>query len=149
MIVLGDTYYSSTDTFLTGVLGTSTAPVGHSGGSATQTAAVTGTTFADDPLNIYTASSTHPITIGNAGIDEVFYTGTDGDWVTRSIIGSGDMFYLAWDYCCVSETVSDGWYAVLDSAINYESVSVSEPSILALFGLGLAGIGFARKKKIA
>lgn len=68
MIVLGDTR-TSTDNFLTTLFGTATAP-GFSTGSASQTTAVAGTTFADDPASIYYASSTHPIASGNTGIDE-------------------------------------------------------------------------------
>lgn len=33
--------------------------------------------------------------------------------------------------------------------IDFDAVTVPEPSILALFGLGLAGIGFSRKKKVS
>lgn len=145
MIVLGDTYYN-TESVLSAILGTPTT-TGSNSGSASKTTAATGTTFADDDPTIYYASSTHPMGIGNSAIDQVFYTGTGGDWVVRAEIGSGDLFYLAWDYCCGSEPVSDGWYGVLDSAINYESTAVPAPPMLGLLGLGLIGIALSRKQR--
>lgn len=46
---------------------------------------------------------------------------------------------------------NDGDYVVGQVDMNYDSVisSVPEPASIALLGLGLAGIGFSRKKKTA
>lgn len=151
MIVLGDYGSGNTSSFLSPILGASTSAgsVSYSA-SATKTASATGTSFADDAATLVYGSSTHPIASGNSGIDEVFYSGTGGDWVTRSAIGSGDLFYLAWDFCCtIAQADANSWYGTLDSAINYARTDVPEPSALILLGLGMIGLQWSRKNKVA
>jgi hypothetical protein len=47
-----------------------------------------------------------------------------------------------------SSTVRGGASAVILSGFSVESVSVSEPPALAILGLGLAALGFSRRKKV-
>ncbi|OUS26094.1 hypothetical protein A9Q99_19145 [Gammaproteobacteria bacterium 45_16_T64] len=53
--------------------------------------------------------------------------------------GTGDNYYE-------SDAFYQGWNPGFEGAVN-GSTSISEPATLALFGLGLAGLGFSRKRK--
>jgi hypothetical protein len=56
-------------------------------------------------------------------------------WVNA---GFSDVAYL-------NITRGDGWFTMDDFTYN-SSVNVPEPTSIVLFGLGLASIGFSRKK---
>ena len=67
---------------------------------------------------------------------------TTGDWINTSFASSGI-------YRIDALQPNDGWGWGLDNLSFDGSVSVPEPASIALIGLGLAGIGFSRKKKAA
>ncbi|PCI67748.1 MAG: hypothetical protein COB26_09125 [Piscirickettsiaceae bacterium] len=65
-----------------------------------------------------------------------------GDWVSTSFASSGI-------YRIDALQPSDAWGWGLENLSFDSSVSVPEPASIALLGLGLAGIGFSRRKKSA
>ncbi|MET0048712.1 MAG: PEP-CTERM sorting domain-containing protein [Sedimenticola sp.] len=66
-------------------------------------------------------------------------------WIANGIswVGYSDEAWYTWDNRIYSARPADGWVVITSNN------SVPEPATLALMGLGLAGIGFARKKKAA
>jgi len=59
--------------------------------------------------------------------------------ISTSFVGQGD---LLWSFLQASES-NNGNFLVADLG----EVSVPEPTALMLFGIGLAGLGFVRKRK--
>jgi hypothetical protein len=89
-------------------------------------------------------------------------TDTSGDSL-ELIVGGQSMYFgpegsgffgmttdIAFSVAGFSEAGGDGWLdmAYIDD-IQYSESAVPEPSIIALFALGLAGIGFARRRRQA
>lgn len=139
------------ESFYEGLIGGAVTTDAHATSSRTygQTAAAAGTTFASAAATLNGASSTHEVTSGTPASATVFYSGVTGDAVIHHSIGSGDLFYLAWDYCCASSTAhGDAWMTVLDAAIEFDgSTSVPEPATLGVFGLGFLGLALTRRRK--
>ncbi|MGP6088227.1 VPLPA-CTERM sorting domain-containing protein [Antarctobacter jejuensis] len=113
-------------------------------------AATAGTSFADDPASIAGLSSYHSVTSGLPAAATVFYGGPGDEMVYSVNYGSGDFFYLGWDFCCGgTDAQANDWYAVLDSAIEYQgSVSpVPLPAGLPLALVGLGALGFVSRRR--
>ena len=149
LIMLGGGGAESGMILLNSMFGTAMVPA-FSGPSGTfaKTAAAAGTTFADDAMTLLGLSSHHEILSGALpAASTVFYSGGGFPIAFRTTLGAGDVIYLGYDYCCGgTQPQRDDWYGVLDSAITFNAVP--EPGTLALFGLGLAGLGVARRKRM-
>ncbi len=117
-----------------------------------KTAAATGTTFADDAADLDKLNSFHDITgVLPANTTVFFQEATTGDaGLFRSTVGSGDLFWFGYDFCCGGTATSRGeWVEALDSAINFDGGGIA-PVPLPAGGLllisALAGICFVRRK---
>jgi hypothetical protein len=134
-------------TLMNGVLGTAmtTAIVGGDFEPFAKTAAAAGTTFADDAATILGLSSHHEVESGLPGGVTTFYAGAGDPIVFRTTVGSGDLFYVGWDFCCAG-TAAEGndWYGVLDSAIAF---SVPEPGMMSMALVGLVFGGFLVRRR--
>jgi phospholipase/lecithinase/hemolysin len=68
----------------------------------------------------------------------------DNCLATTGGLGSACDGYLFWDDL---HPTADGHVLIADAAFSRIDASVSTPATLALFGLGLAGLGWSRRKK--
>ncbi|MET0101204.1 MAG: PEP-CTERM sorting domain-containing protein [Sedimenticola sp.] len=73
------------------------------------------------------------------------YSIASNSWIANGIswVGYSDEAWYTWDSRNYSARPDRGWVVITSS--NY----ISAPASLALMGLGLAGIGFSRKRKAA
>jgi hypothetical protein len=97
---------------------------------------VSGPTMNTNGINVYFGSQLELF-----NVDGVF-TDTQSGWTIYSTIveANAEEMYLMFE----ADGTSDTYGGFID---NVSLTSVPEPSILALFGLGLAGLGFASRKK--
>ena len=62
--------------------------------------------------------------------------------------GAGSLTYFGWDLFAVGTLAQrTDWFSAIAST--HVPARVPEPGTLAIMGLGLAGLGFARRKKAA
>jgi len=106
------------DDFMNAVFGFSTSNVSDTSSetlTGTLQPAAASTPFAGGPPTLTDPSATE-LQSGTPGT--TFYSGPEGVWVFTAPVGSGNMAFLAWDFCCAGqESVADDWYRVLDRAI--------------------------------
>jgi hypothetical protein len=88
---------------------------------------------ADPTLLSFRMFGEFPISSSDTGTADLFIGSR-----TSTTIGTQ---FLAWEYFAGEEIRSSSYSAVATNA------SVPEPSIIALFGLGLVGLGFARRRR--
>ena len=93
--------------------------------------------------------------IGDASYPTTQTVVNNGAWqhVDVSFFARGALFQLKLEDFVLSTTAGDGYFdnICISTQVNDSGCTsnVPEPSILALLGLGLAGLGFSRKRKVA
>jgi Ca2+-binding RTX toxin-like protein len=106
------------DDWMNAVFGFSTSNVSDTSSetlTGTLQPAAVGTPFEGGPATLTDPSATE-LQSGNPGT--TIYSGPEGNWVFTAPVGSGNMAFLAWDFCCADvESNADDWYRVLDRAI--------------------------------
>jgi hypothetical protein len=113
----------------------------------------------DNLVNSFRVSSIGEVVL-TAGETYRVAAASGSDWYLQytDLVPSTDISSYSYGYCASSVTISCDTYTGSDRAwmANFEYSltssgigSVEEPTILALMGLGLAGIGFASRRKQA
>ena len=150
------TSYSDTDVggFLNATFGFSL-----SGSAGCLTSSLTGgagTAFAGGPATLGCPSFTTSFTLASlpGGSTGIYTAGSNAE-VALIPFGAGQIVTLGWDWFNAAPNGSNGaadWVPVLGNAITEvagTTTPVPEPGTLAIMGLGLAGLGFARRRKAA
>ena len=74
------------------------------------------------------------------------------DWWTFDSVSSNISYFFGWDSGNVNDPAMGAWWTANDiglhgaSNVTVTATSVPEPATIALLGLGLFGIGFAKRK---
>lgn len=118
MIVLGG-HFTGEDTFLNMAFGYSTnsslgADTCCESTTAALTAAASATSFAGGPLTVSNANATWPLQ--NTPGTTIYEHASGDTYAFVAPHGSGEVVFLAWDFCCGSDVAMDEWYAVLGEA---------------------------------
>ncbi len=97
---------------------------------------VNGPTVNTNGINVYFGSQSELFNL------DAIFTDTQSGWTVYSAIveATAEAMYLTFE----ADGTADTYGGFID---NVELASVPEPSVLALFGLGLVGLGFASSKK--
>lgn len=84
--------------------------------------------------------------IVNGGVAELLRDDLSTVMMASEAIGAGTLIVMADGNISVTTTGNQQFFSNL---LSLSSTEVSEPGMLAVFGLGLAGIGYARRRKAA
>lgn len=119
-----------------------TATSGSASGTASRTAAATGTRWASCPATISNLSATNRLDIDSlpVGAEAIYANGNQG-WVVQIPYGSGEVIYFGWDWYNAQPlgSADGGWIEVLDKTVTYLFVvDTTDDTVDANVGDGLA-----------
>lgn len=120
------------------------------GTTFSKTAAAAGTSFDGTADPLASASNHGGISLAALGGGTSIYQSATHSHVTMYSVGAGTVAFLSWDWCCGdSGTTRADWDAVMLAAATYgDAANVSEPTSLAVLGLGLVALSAARRRRV-